>query len=56
MHSYRARIVGLLVVASAVAGCQPARDVRPPYHEPAAAKPASQAGVATPRPASQPVR
>lgn len=56
MRSFDARIISLLAVAIALAGCHPPRDVRPPYHEPAAAKPASKAEVPTPHPADQPVR
>jgi hypothetical protein len=56
MRSTDARIVSLIAVAIALAGDNPPRDARPPYHEPAAAKPASDAAVPTPHPADQPVR
>jgi hypothetical protein len=56
MRSFDARIVCLLAVVVALAGCHPPRDARPPYHEPAAARPASEAGVPTSHSADLPVR
>lgn len=54
MRSLDARTIGLLAAATALAGCHPPKDVRPPYHEPNAAKPAPL--VPTWPPAEPPVR
>jgi len=53
MRSFHALTVGLVAATIALAACQPPRDVRPPYHEPVAAKPAPT--VSTPAAAEPPV-
>lgn len=40
------KTIGVGALALCLVGCRPPHDVRPPYHEPAAAKPASAGDVA----------
>lgn len=42
------RIAGSIALVTALAACHPPRDVRPPYHEPSAAKAAASPEHAAP--------